>query len=274
MDDVINKIQSNWSKDIIIRYLYIKLAPYFHRDLKYFLTTSEEKERQYQVGFINRFPNIVCSTLADFYVELFKNFNIKAKKVIANSSKIPLFALIVEGDNGWYFLNPLEDLFNNQYNLKPDSFGIIPRFRTIKINYPYLTLLPQDYIVSLDDYLQIKYLNDYFNEMHKIFTNRVSANLFLGYDKESHIDLKEDKIKYYEDHFINLGQVEGTFERAQLYQFLNDTFLNRAEKNYVKVIISDYMNNPSISLYIYNKDSTIVYNEENNGNKYVLKRIK
>ena len=154
MDDVINKIQSNWSKDIIIRYLYIKLAPYFHRDLKYFLATSEEKERQYQVGFINRFPNIVCSTLADFYVELFKEFNIKAKKVIANSSKIPLFALIVEGDNGWYFLNPLEDLFNNQYNLKPASFGIIPRFRTIKINYPYLTLLPQDYIVSLDDYLQ------------------------------------------------------------------------------------------------------------------------
>ena len=274
MDDVINKIQSNWSKDIIIRYLYIKLAPYFHRDLKYFLATNEEKEKQYQAGFINRFPNIVCSTLADFYVELFKEFNIKAKKVIANSSKIPLFALIVEGDNGWYFLNPLEDLFNNQYNLKPASFGIIPRFRTIKINYPYLTLLPQDYIVSLDDYLQIKYLNDYFNKMHKIFTNRVSANLFLGYDKESHIDLKEDKIKYYEAHFINLGQVEGTFERAQLYQFLNDTFLNRAEKNYVKVIISDYVNNPSISLYIYNKDSTIVYNEENNGNKYVLKRIK
>ena len=84
----------------------------------------------------------------------------------------------------------------------------------------------------------------------------------------------KNKIKYYEDHFINLGQVEGAFERAQLYQFLNDTFLNRAEKKYVKVIISDYMNNPSISLYIYNKDSTIVYNEENNGNKYVLKRIK
>ena len=117
-------------------------------------------------------------------------------------------------------------------------------------------------------------LNDYFNKMHKIFTNRVSANLFLGYDKESHIDLKEDKIKYYAQHLINIGKVEGTFERAQLYQFLNDTFLNRAEKNYVKVIISDYMNNPSISLYIYNKDSTIVYNEENNGNKYVLKRIK
>ena len=274
MDEIINNVQNNWSKDIIIRYLYIKLAPYFKRDLKYFLASFEDKEKLYNLGFINRFPDVVCSTLADFYVKLFQEFDINAKKIIANSSKIPLFALIVEGDNGWYFLNPLEDLFNNQYNLKPVSFGIIPRFRTIKDNYPYLTLLPQEYLASLDDYLQLKYLDDYFQKMHKIFTNRVSANLFLGYPKNSHYDLKEDKVNYYEKFLINLGNVNGCFERAQLYQYLNDIFLTKAEKRFVKVIICGNISKPYIFLQILNKDCQLMYKEEVVNDKYILAKIK
>ncbi len=274
MDEVINRVQSNWSKDLIIRYLYIKLAPYFHRDLKYFLAPSAEKERQYLSGFINRFPNIVCSTLADFYVELFKKFNIQAEKIIANSSSIPLFAIIVKGDNGWYFLNPLEDLFNNQYNLKPKAFAIIPRYKTVKYNYPFLNLLPIDYIASLDDYLQIKYIDDYFLKMHKIFTNRVSANLFFGYDKDSHIDLKEDKIKFYEQHLINLGQVNGAFERAQLYNYLNEKLFNKGERNHIKVLIDGNYDNAFISINITNRSEEITYNEEKKDGQYILKRVR
>lgn len=80
MNDIINQVKSNWSKDLIIRYLYIKLAPFFKRDLKYFLASQEEKENQYKQGFINRFPNIVCSTLADYYVEYLNNLVLMLKR--------------------------------------------------------------------------------------------------------------------------------------------------------------------------------------------------
>ena len=68
---LLKQVQSSWPKDVIIRYLYIKLAPCFKRDLKYFLAPEEVKEAEYAQGFINRFPDVVCSTLADFYVNLF-----------------------------------------------------------------------------------------------------------------------------------------------------------------------------------------------------------
>ncbi|MDE5888520.1 MAG: hypothetical protein K2H20_00715, partial [Bacilli bacterium] len=57
---IINSVNLSWSKDYIIRYLYVNLAPFFKRDLKYFLASDEEKYRQYQQGFINRGFDIVC----------------------------------------------------------------------------------------------------------------------------------------------------------------------------------------------------------------------
>ena len=124
MQKIINNVDKSWSKDLIIRYLYVRLAPFFKRDLKYFLASEEEKYKEYEKGFINRGFDIVCSTLADYYVDLFSSLGINAKKIVANSAKIPLFALIVEGDNGWYFLDPINDLFSNQYGLETTEFGI------------------------------------------------------------------------------------------------------------------------------------------------------
>ena len=46
MKEIINKVDKSWPKDYIIRYLYISLAPFFERDLNYFLLSDEEKYRQ------------------------------------------------------------------------------------------------------------------------------------------------------------------------------------------------------------------------------------
>ena len=54
--EIVNQVKPDWSKDLIIRFLYIKLAPCFRRDLQYFLATEEEKYNQFSQGFINRFP--------------------------------------------------------------------------------------------------------------------------------------------------------------------------------------------------------------------------
>ena len=275
MEKVTAQIEKNWSKDLIIRFLYIKLAPYFSRDLLYFLASDEEKERQYRLGFINRFPQIVCSTLADFYVDLFKQYDINAKKVVANSAKIPLFAIIVEGDFGWYFLDPINNLFSNQYGLKPYFFGIVPHYKTINTHHPELIKLPTEYVNELDKCLKIDYLDGYFEQLHHILTNRESSYLFFNIPKESKIDLKETKIQFYNGSLINQGNINGPFERAQLYKYLNDRILNRSEKRYTKVRLIDSAENPHISIELINVAGNIFYEEEKQNGEYVLtKKIK
>ena len=270
MEEVINQVQNNWSKDLIIRFLYIKLAPYFQRDLLYFLASDKDKEKQYKQGFINRFPHIVCSTLSDFYVDLFKQFGINAKKVIANSAKIPLFAIIVQGEYGWYFLSPINDLFPNQYGLKPYFFGIIPRYKTICNNHPEIIKLPYEYVKELDTTLNIDFLDDFFADLHQIFTNRKKASRFFNLPQEEKIDLKERKLQFYNNELINLGNVEGLFERAQLYKYLNDRILNRGEKRHVCIRIEDWPHNPHINLEIQNKTENITYKEEKQEKTYRL----
>ena len=273
MEKIINQIQSNWSKDLIIRFLYIKLAPYFERDLLYFLASQKEKEEQYKQGFINRFPHIVCATLADFYVDLFKQFDISAKKIQVNSAHIPLFALIVKGDKGWYYLDPLSDLFSNQYGLKPYFFGVIPRYKTIRSTHPEMIRLPHEYIEELDFTLEINYLDDYFNGLHLILTNRKSANAFFDLPQNERIDLKEIKIKFYSNELINLGNVNGPFERALLYKFLNDEILNKGEKRFTKVRLIRGIENPHISLELIDREKSIIYEEIKQDKKYILTKI-
>ena len=145
--DAIVEINPGLSKDLLIYEIYTSLAPFFERDLSYFLASDEEKYLQYQKGFTNKGKYIVCSTLADFYVKVFKEFGIDAKKVPANSAKIPLFVVLVKGELGWYYLDSLNDLFYNQYNIRPVNFGVVPRFKTINATHPNLIKLPTEYLM-------------------------------------------------------------------------------------------------------------------------------
>ncbi len=270
--EIVNQVKPDWSKDLIIRFLYIKLAPCFRRDLQYFLATEEEKYNQFSQGFINRFPNITCSTLADFYVDLFKDFGIYAKKIIANSAKIPLFALIVEGDYGFYFLDPINDLFSNQYGLKPYFFGIIPRYNTVKSNYPNLAHLSSEYICELDQELDIpEFLNQKFILLHENLAHRHKACQYFNLPISNKTDLRERKIELYNDEFINLGNVNGTYERTQLYQYLNDRIFNHGERHYTLIEIRGGFENPYVHFELKRRNAdSIIYKEEQKDGKYIL----
>lgn len=273
MEKVINQVKSNWPKDLIIRFLYIKLAPFFHRDPVYFYKSKEERYKEYEQGFINRFPDIVCSTLADYYVELFHDFGINAKKIVANSSKIPLFALIVEGDKGWYFLDPLADLVSNQYGTRPYFFGVIPRYNTVRSNYKELIKLPSEYVDELDNELGLAYLDEFFHGLHSVMTQRKNAKEFFGYPPNMPIDLRETKLEFMNDNLINIGNVNGVFNRADLYLYLNDQILNRSEKKYVCTCIEGDIENLYLSYYIKKKDEIIKYVEEKQNGVYRLTKL-
>lgn len=209
-------------------------------------------------------------TLADFYVDLFKQFGIHTKKVIANSAKIPLFAILVHGNCGWYFLDPINDLFSNQYGLKPYFFGVIPQHKTVCNTYPEIIKLPQEYVNDLDLELDIHYLDGFFWDLHSVLTNRRDANEFFFLPREASMDLKERKLPFYNDELINLGNVYGLFERAQLYKYLNDRIFNRREKCFTEIRLIGGLENPHISIELINRDGSISYEEGKKDRKYIL----
>ena len=65
MEKILNQIKFNWTKDEIIRFLYIKLAPLFKRDLKYFLLSNEEQKQLIENGLNVTLPNVICITLVE-----------------------------------------------------------------------------------------------------------------------------------------------------------------------------------------------------------------
>lgn len=238
LQQTLQEVNLNWSKDQIIRYLYVSLAPYFKRDLNYFMASPEEKYAEYQKGFIPRGYNIVCSTLADYYVQFFETFGIRSKKVIANSAKIPLFAVIVEGDYGWFFIDPLNDLFHNQYGLQTTEFGTLPHYKTLARDYPHLISLPKEYIQELDDDLEFpKKLDDYFTELHLTMTDRNLTSQYFQVSKNDYLGLFQRKMDFSNEQLINLGKVSGAFERIQLYLFLERTLFFRGEKKNIKICL-------------------------------------
>ncbi len=280
LKEILSKIDNSWSKDLIIRYLYIKISSLVQRDLLYFCATEEEKYLQYKMGFINRFPYIVCSTLSDYFVELFKTFEIKAWKIIANSAKIPLFALVVEGDLGLYFLDPINDLFSNQYGLKPQNFAVVPHYKTLKSKCPNLTSVPKEYILELDQTIfkqeKVLYRDEMIKELSNHLTQRNSASSFFQISKADRVLLTQYKLQYFSDNLINLGEVKGPFERNKLYMYLFDNLLSRNENRQVKVYLGDQIGQKANVYIKINKDPEhfILYKEEKENDEYKLKLVK
>ena len=275
--EILRQVKFDWPKDYIIRFLYVKLAPVFQRDLDYFLASDEEKLRQFNQGFINKTPYIVCATISDFYVEIFKKFGIKAERVRANSAQIPLFALVVWGDKGLYFLDPLNDLFRNQYGLRPNYFGKIPRYKTINNSHPNLVNLEHAYIDTIDSALGLQTLYDalhgFMNQLHTKLASRNSAFDYFGLERNNLFNLTQRKLQFYNDKLINIGDVKGPFERALLYAYLNGKLLDHRERQGMVVKINEDRDDPSLRIKLVRGNNEASYQECFEDNKYVLKRM-
>lgn len=277
MKAIISQIKSNWSKDYIIRYLYINLAPFFKRDLKYFLASNEEKYKEFSQGFINRGRDIVCSTISDFFVNLYNSLGIKAQKVAANSATIPLFAIIVEGDHGWYFIDPLNDLFHVQYNLKTTEYGQIPYYKTLNNNHPNLISLQEDYLAEIDKELGItKTLDEFFKIIHIEMTSRNRIAEHFHTPKENRIELFNKKMDFANTHFINLGQVNGPFERIQMYLFLERIMFFKSEKRNIKIYLDTTFSipRPHIEYINPNTGDIAIFEEQKEENQFILTKTK
>ena len=270
---ILKSIDYSWPKDLIIRYIYIKTAPLFKRDLTYFLKSKEEQVEIYKSGFTTKESEVVCSTLADFYVNLFQNIGINAKKIIAIKRLVPLFAIIVEGDYGWYYLDPLKDLFNNQYGLRPTEFAVMLSHKNSTLHeYSGLVTLDKEYLQEIDDYLGFKYLDEFFHLLHLEITDRATARAYFG-ENLSVEEMIMKKITFMNEQLLNIGNVTGLYERLQLHQFLKNQIYNNSEKKCIshKIVSDDTLN---MGITPYNSDELIIFEEQNNDGVFRLERKK
>lgn len=277
---VLLKVDKNWSRDYIIRFLYVELAPCFQRDLNFFLASYEEKLAKYKTKSFCQGTKIVCSTLADYYIKIFAMFGINARKIIATSAEIPLYALVVEGDIGYYFLDPLNDLFPNQYGLQTSYFGTIPHYKTVQKNFPYLKSFEELQLRAMDIETGIHedgiYTSDIIKKLRETFLLRAKICKQFNLSSKDAYSLSKKKLEFINDNLINIGNVPGLFERMKLYCYLRNNLFDREEREFTDIIFDlSQPNNPHLHFMIaypnYNKE---VYEETVDENKhYTLNRI-
>lgn len=243
---IIHTVNRSWLKDLIIRHLYVKLAPYFQRDLNFFFA-SEEVQYQMFISDKIELPNVICSSLCKYYKNLYEQYSIDCIIITTNQKLVPHHALLVKGEIGWYFIDPLKDLMANQVGIKPNFYGIIysRKYFNLKEQYPYITTLPKEYVEELDSFLKLYpeaiYLNDILNILHsELTTNKsyISLNQYFhsslqAKDKQ---EITEAKIKFMNNHLVNYASIPGKMERTQFYDYILTRILNHTENKHANII--------------------------------------
>lgn len=280
--NIINSINTNWSKDEIIRFVYVSLAPLFERDLTYFLSPKDIQLQAYRKGFKLTGSSVVCETICEFYLDIFQYLNITAKMITTNEKEVPHYALIVEGDNGWFYIDPLKDLFANQYGLETSFYGVIPnsKYSTVQRDYPYLVTFSKKKLRQEDEKLGLQangiYLSDFFDCLHPEITDRNKARKYLGIkDSYDCMESVDKKLHFISDNFINYGNVPGLYERKLMYDYLFSKVLDHSERSitdaYFKIINCEHVIRISA---VKGENPEMLYEEQKENSKYVLKRLK
>lgn len=296
--EIIAKVNPSWPKDLIIRYLYISLAPTFERDLNFFQATPDE---QYEM-YLNHYPNyddthVICVTICEYYEKLFKTFGIDCEIIQTNIKKVPHHGLIVHGDTKSYFIDPLKDLGLNQLGCATKFYGIIP-LSTTKDNlseHPYLVTLPPKYLQEMDQYLGLlqcgMYMDDFFLELHNELMTRTNYDDILALINETplsagippHTNLYSNpknsindyyvaaRIELMNRYLINLGNIPGIMERHQLYQYIITQIFTKQEKKKLQPYITPA---GELTLLKRTNNQLEIYKESNDNGIFKLSRQK
>lgn len=282
MNQILEQVDLRWPKDKIIRFLYVKLAPFFERDLDYFLGDADTQFEIYQNGFKQNSHLVVCKTLSEWYQKIYASFHIQSQVIQTNQKRIPHYALIVEGDKGWYYLDPLKDLFSNQLGLKSNFFGVTPvKYNNVANEFPFLIDLPFAYVQSIDRDLHLNfqgyYMDTFFDMLHMEITSNQVCDFFCV-SKNDQFELMRRKLDFIEQHLINMGSIPGLYERNTFYHFLIFYVFNRRERKFISSEINFVGTGYQLELTLLpkqEKDTPIYFVEGQNENgDYCLKKKK
>lgn len=285
MTKVIDSVDKNWDKDIIMRYLISNLNQFFRRDLNFYLRSEDEQAKILNSGIrYNGETDVICKTISEFYSDIFRHFGINAKVAKATNSKVPLYGIVVDGTSHSYFIDPLFDLMPSQFGVFNENYGITPLWTTstLPLEYPYLKDLTNDYIRYLD-------------AMIKRFPSGISTDDILdGYAKDiakyikyvrsrrkmSSFEATNYGIEFINEKCINIGNVDGMIERHKMYNYLFRKLFEGSDRGTVKInIYRDYDEqgnpiNPRLVITVNHNEQESMYVESKENNVFALKRTK
>lgn len=275
INSFVKQVPSYGKKDLTIFYIYQNLAPFFQRDIAYFESDSSNQIEVYQKGFVMKGANVVCKTICQYYGRVLKRLHIEFKIIPTNEKKVPHFAMIVHGDNGWYYMDPLKDLLANQMGFFPRFFGVLLNYGLVPIKYPGLIELNKDYIQELaiqTNNFSYGHFTDFFLDLlHDEFFQKPIQSFFNCATDEFSMILV--KLKFLSQYLININSIPGLYERWQYYSYLKSRVFNRPECEKVKIEIKDF-DFIQISVIDSNNSSAIFQESVDEDNQYFLKRVR
>lgn len=291
-DEIIRSVNKSWPKDLIIRYLYVKLAPGFQRDLDFFMSPTEIQLAiiSGEIPFKKDNIHMFCKTICEYYHELFKEFDIESEVITTNKKIIQHYALIVKGDTCYFCIDPLKDLMRNQTGLRSGYFGFLPKSKTQdnRTLYPHITALNPEYIKEMDQYLGLlscnMYTEDFLSALHESIFHRPNDRLlnFLS-SKNQNIEFAhniyakcntandyviEAKIELMNRYIINTGNCPGLMERDQFYDEVVSFLFSRNERRKITIGIQDR----ELTIVNNSDDGPIAYTESCENGVYKLER--
>ncbi|MDE5539112.1 MAG: hypothetical protein K2J20_01330 [Bacilli bacterium] len=292
--EIIAKVNRAWPKDLIIRYLYVKLAPGFQRDVDFFRLPLEEQIALYNKGIVAKDDiHMVCQTICEYYQKLFAEFGIESIIIKTNNKAAPHHVLMVKGDSCYFAIDPLKDLMRNQIGMTTKYFGTIPISKTQDNRklYPDLRELSSEYLKEMDIYLNLlscgMYMDDFFNMLHESIFHRPNTRIleFLDAKDFDIVKLKQAvyptgvanehvitaKISLIDKCTINIGNCHGLLERDQFYDEILNHVFSRIERKQLKVGIT-----AEKELYLFHLTDTTpaLYIETQENGHYKLERKK
>ena len=232
----------------------------------------------YREGFLMQGKEVVCQTICKYYARVYKKLHIDFKIVTTNDKVVPHYGLLVNGDRGWFIIDPLKDLLANQMGFQPSFFGCIPQYGNISLKYPGLIYLNPHYIYHLAKETNTlpygHFMNFYFAFLHQEF---FQSNFFSStYIMEDDVASVLAKLSFISKYLINLHDIPGLYEREQYYKYLKSILFNRAERKLLTFLIHE---KECVQIFVSqdtmrNQEPIIFYEMMNQEGKYSLERVR
>lgn len=274
IQDIINTVSlNNYSTDYAIRYVVVNISRLVKRDTKFFLSSEDERLKQLYSKTYSEYPNVICKTLSELIRDVLDILGIKSTVVKATNSNVPLYALIVDWENGRYFIDALGDLTKSQYHMQPFHYGIFPESTRNILDFSKLKLIKllDETIKDMDINLGIinwkRYFSDYINDIKINFTSINHAKTF--FDEKDNLELIRKKMYYISNNFLNVYQMDGPIERKTFYTYLWKNLFNKNERNSFNVINKNEEGYPVFVTIKFN-DEILIFKEVKQGIKYLL----
>ena len=238
---ILEVLNNKWNIDYAVRYVTVEISKLVKRDVSFFKMSDDEKldnlkEQNYELSY----PNVICKTLHELIRDVLDYLGIESKVVIATNTKVPLYALIVEGEYGRYFIDALNDLFKVQYNIQPVTYGNCICSNNNILDTSKLLSLDLDYIREMDldmGIIKTEYFSDYINRIKNKYIDRNQAKRIL--EIESSLELLKRKMKLISEMYLNNHPVEGPYERVGLHVYLRNNLFNKSEKKMYRVYLAE-----------------------------------